>query len=54
LAIVKKLFRETVACSDPVQRGRLHHRSMADFLAVVGIVAFVAVMLGLVWALDRV
>jgi len=27
---------------------------MADFLAVVGIVAFVAVMLGLVWALDRV
>jgi hypothetical protein len=27
---------------------------MADFLAVVGIVAFAAVMLGLIWALDRV
>jgi hypothetical protein len=27
---------------------------MADFLAVVGIVAFVGVMLGLIWALDRV
>jgi preprotein translocase subunit SecE len=27
---------------------------MADFLAVLGIVAFVAVMLGLIWALDRV
>jgi hypothetical protein len=27
---------------------------MADFLAVLGIVAFAAVMLGLIWALDRV
>jgi len=27
---------------------------MADFLAVVGIVAFVAVMLGFIWALERV
>ena len=27
---------------------------MADFLAVVGIVAFVTVMLGLIWALERV
>jgi len=27
---------------------------MADFLAVLGVIAFVAVMLGLVWALDRV
>jgi hypothetical protein len=27
---------------------------MADFLSVVGIVAFVAIMLGLIWALDRV
>jgi hypothetical protein len=27
---------------------------MADFLAVLGIVGFVAVMLGLIWALDRV
>jgi len=27
---------------------------MADFLAIVGLVAFVVAMLGLVWALDRV
>jgi len=27
---------------------------MADFLAVLGTVAFVAAMLGLIWALDRV
>jgi len=27
---------------------------MADFLVVVGIVAFVAGMLGLIWALERV
>jgi hypothetical protein len=27
---------------------------MADFLAVLGIVAFVVAMLGLIWALDRV
>jgi len=27
---------------------------MADFLAVVGFVAFAVVMLGLIWALDRV
>jgi hypothetical protein len=29
-------------------------RSMADFLAVIGIVGFVAAFLGLIWALDRV
>jgi len=27
---------------------------MADFLSVLGIIGFVAVMLGLIWALDRV
>jgi hypothetical protein len=27
---------------------------MADFLAVLGIVGFVAAFLGLIWALDRV
>jgi len=27
---------------------------VADFLAVLGIVAFCAVMLGLIWALERV
>jgi hypothetical protein len=30
------------------------HLGMADFLAVLGIVAFVVAMLGLIWALDRV
>jgi hypothetical protein len=28
--------------------------SMADFLAVLGIVGFIVAMLGLIWALDRV
>jgi len=28
--------------------------AMADFLAVLGIVAFALVMLGLIWALERV
>jgi len=28
--------------------------AMADFLAVLGLVAFVVAMLGLIWALDRV
>jgi len=27
---------------------------MADFLAVLGIIAFTVVMLGLIWALERV
>jgi hypothetical protein len=27
---------------------------MADFLAVLGIIAFALVMLGLIWALERV
>jgi hypothetical protein len=27
---------------------------MADFLVVIGIVVFVALMLGFIWALDRV
>jgi len=27
---------------------------MADLFAVLGIIAFVVVMLGLIWALDRV
>jgi len=27
---------------------------MADFLVVVGIVVFMALMLGFIWALDRV
>jgi hypothetical protein len=35
-------------------RGRSHDRAMADFFVVVGIVAFVAAMLGLIWALGRI
>jgi hypothetical protein len=30
-----------------------HDGAMADFLAVVGIVGFVVVMLALIWALQR-
>ena len=30
------------------------HDVMADFLAVLGIVAFALAMLGLIWALERV
>jgi hypothetical protein len=26
---------------------------VADFLAVLGVIAFVALMLGLIWALER-
>jgi len=32
----------------------LHDDDMADFLAVLGIVAFAVVMLGLIWWLDHV
>jgi nitrogen fixation-related uncharacterized protein len=32
----------------------MHHGSMDDFLVVVGILAFTAIFLGFVWALDRV
>jgi hypothetical protein len=33
---------------------RADTRPMADFLAALGIIGFVVVMLGLIWALDRV
>jgi hypothetical protein len=32
----------------------LHDDDMTDFLAVLGIVAFAVVMLGLIWGLDHV
>jgi hypothetical protein len=32
----------------------LQDRVVADFLAVLGIIGFAGVMLGLIWALDRV
>jgi hypothetical protein len=32
----------------------LHPVGMADFLVVLGIVAFALAMLGLIWALDRI
>jgi hypothetical protein len=35
-------------------RPRSEDRPMADFLAAVGIVAFIVLMLGFIWALDRV
>ena len=50
---------DTLLTRDPARSHRVHERArtmgvMADFLAVLGIVGFVAVMLGLIWALDRV
>jgi hypothetical protein len=33
---------------------RADTRCMADFLSALGIIGFVVVMLGLIWALDRV
>jgi hypothetical protein len=37
-----------------VYTGRLMLARMADFLAVLGTVAFVLFFFGLIWALDRV
>jgi hypothetical protein len=34
--------------------GPAHDDDMADFLAVLFIIAFTILMLGLIWALDRV
>jgi hypothetical protein len=41
-------------CSRHVYRPRAHDRAMVDFLSVLGIVIFAAVMLGLIWCLERV
>jgi len=38
----------------PVLRLGSQHDGMADFLAVVGVVVFVAALLGLIWCLERV
>jgi len=51
---VQKLFRGTDSYSDPVQTNCVQDRHMADFLVVLGILAFVLVMLGLIWGLDHV
>jgi len=40
--------------SRPVHARRTHTGGMADFLAVLGLLAFVVVMLGLIAGLDRV
>jgi len=34
--------------------GRSEDRAMADFLVIIGIVVFVAAMLGLIWGLARI
>jgi hypothetical protein len=51
---VKKFLRVWVACSDSVKTDPFKDPLMADFLVVLGIVAFALVMLGLIWALERV
>ncbi len=52
--VVQNLFRRSSDRSDRFERSRGDARPMADFLAVLGIIAFVVAMLGLIWALDRV
>jgi hypothetical protein len=42
------------ACSPHSYRPCRHACQMADFLVAVGIIGFTSVMLGLIWALDRV
>jgi hypothetical protein len=39
---------------EPVQMVPGQTRGVGDFFSVVGIVAFAAAMLGLIWALERV
>jgi hypothetical protein len=34
--------------------GQSDDRAMADFLVVIGIVVFVASMLGMIWGLERI
>jgi hypothetical protein len=41
-------------CSRLVYSGVMNAGCMADFLVVVAVVAFAVVMLGLIWALERV
>jgi hypothetical protein len=42
------------ACSQRGYDSPAHHRFMVDFLSVLGIVIFAALMLGLIWCLERV
>jgi hypothetical protein len=51
---VKAFLRAEGPVSDRVQTARTRLTTMADFLVVLGIIAFAAAMLGLIWALDRV
>jgi hypothetical protein len=52
--LVKKFLRAIGVFSELFKNDCSHTPSMADFLVVLGIVAFAAVMLGLIWALERV
>jgi hypothetical protein len=54
LAGIYILLTPSVVAFTSGSQTRRQHGSMADFLAVLGIVGFVAAMLGLIWALDRV
>jgi hypothetical protein len=54
LSVVQNLFSKSGTCLEVVETGRAHDLPMADFLVVVGIVAFTLAMLGLIWAMDRV
>jgi hypothetical protein len=43
-----------VLCSRHVHLSVADTRCMGDFMAVLGIIIFAAVMLGLIWGLDHV
>jgi hypothetical protein len=48
------LFTPGATCSRPVYGVQEHSGVMADFLVVLGIIAFALAMLGLIWGLERV
>jgi hypothetical protein len=52
--VIHVLFTSEPGLVTARSRRSRHPRAMADFLAVLGTVLFVVVMLGLVWALERV
>jgi hypothetical protein len=52
--VIKKLLRAFGPYEDLFKTDRIQTPRMADFLVVLGIVAFALAMLGLIWALERV
>jgi len=51
---VQELFRRFGFYLERVQRPESHHHDMGDFLSIIGMVAFVVLMLGLIKGLEHV